>query len=203
MVLKNIFVSIIAAYLLGLIKPYILISYLPFLMLFLMLLTIKNLQSVFSKIILTLLFIGLGVGAFFLVSDKLQEEMGNLAFDKITESVKTTQRNFIEMADQAESSFSLGVEFDGSTSSLVRMAPAAINATLFRPYFWESKKMSTLLSSLESLLLMALTLYTLIRGGVLRFFSSIIFDPAVQFCLLFSMLFGLNILLLNHFLSPS
>jgi hypothetical protein len=58
----------------------------------------------------------------------------------------------------ANSNFSLGVEFDGTLISLVKMAPAAIVATLYRPFIWESHKPSTLLSSLESLAIMLLTL---------------------------------------------
>lgn len=74
---------------------------------------------------------------------------------------------------------------------MVRMAPAAINATLFRPYLWESKKLSTLLSSLESLALMALAFYTIFKAGVFRFIKSLLTEPGVQFCLLFSLLFAL------------
>lgn len=190
-VLKNTLVAVIAAYVLGVVKSYILVSYLPFLLLFILLLKLKSLQRLGSKIALIsglVVFSAIGVVA---VADRLQEEMGSLAFDKITESVKKTQSNFINMADLAESSFSLGVEFDGTTGSLIKMAPLAINATLFRPYIWESKKVSTLLSSLESLALMLLTLYVIWRAGPFRFLWSLLRDPAILFCFFFSILFAL------------
>ena len=95
------------------------------------------------------------------------------------------------MADQAESTFSLGVEFDGTNSSLVRMVPAAIAATFYRPYLWESKKLSTLLSSLESLALMIFTLYIFFRVGPYLFISSILKDPMVMFCFFFSIIFAI------------
>lgn len=190
-VLKNMLVAVTAAYVLGVVKSYILVSYLPFLLLFILLLKLKSLQRLGAKIALVsglIIFSVIGVVA---VADRLQEEMGSLAFDKITESVKKTQSNFINMADLAESSFSLGVEFDGSTGSLIKMAPLAINATLFRPYIWESKKVSTLLSSLESLALMLLTLYVIWRAGPFRFIGSLLRDPAILFCFFFSILFAL------------
>ena len=190
-VLKNTLVAVTAAYVLGVVKSYILVSYLPFLLLFILLLKLKSLQRLGSKIALIsglVVFSAIGVVA---VADRLQEEMGSLAFDKITESVKKTQSNFINMADLAESSFSLGVEFDGTTGSLIKMAPLAINATLFRPYIWESKKVSTLLSSLESLALMLLTLYVIWRAGPFRFLWSLLRDPAILFCFFFSILFAL------------
>jgi hypothetical protein len=189
-IIKNSFAIVLSAYVLGLVKSYILVSYLPFLVLFILLLKLKMLQHVSSKIFLLLSLLFLGLLGSLVVADRLQEEMGSLAFDKISESVQQTQSNFINMADLAESSFSLGVEFDGSPGSLVKMAPAAINATLFRPYIWESKKVSTLLSSLESLALMLLTLYVLFKVGITTFIGSIFKSPAILYCFFFSILFA-------------
>ena len=105
-----------------------------------MLSNIKTVKNKIAKVALGFLIVGLGVVGIFALADKLKEELGYFAVDKIAESVKTQQTNFINMADQAESSFSLGVEYDGSVSSLLKLAPAAIAATFFRPYLWESKK---------------------------------------------------------------
>jgi hypothetical protein len=127
------------------------------------------------------------------MSDKLSEEMGMLAIEKLNESVQNQQNNFINMADRAESSFSLGVEYDGSSGSLLRLAPAAINATFFRPYLWESKKVSTLLSSLESLSLMIFTVFVFYKAGAWFFLKTIFKDPMVLYCFFFSILFALFI----------
>ena len=188
---KNLFIAFFSAYILGIVKSYILVSYLPIFILYLVLINFQKISRPFFKV---LAFVGLllfGVAGFFLVSDKLQKELGNLALDKLAETVKLQQTNFINMADQAESTFSLGVEFDGTNSSLVRMVPAAIVATFYRPYLWESKKLSTLLSSLESLALMIFTLYIFFRVGPYLFISSILKDPMVMFCFFFSIIFAL------------
>jgi hypothetical protein len=131
------------------------------------------------------------IAGFFVVADKLQEELGSLALDKLSESVKMQQTNFINMADAAGSSFSLGVDFDGSNLSLIKMAPAALTATFYRPYLWESKNISTLLSSLESLALMIFTLFVFIKAGPINFIKPIIKDPMVMFCFFFSIVFAL------------
>ena len=190
-IFKNVLIAFFSAYIIAIVKSYILISYLPLFLLYLVLSNVNLIKRTSFRIVaLTGLLLSCVVG-FFVVSDKIQQELGNLALDKLAETVKTQQNNFINMAEQAESSFSLGVEFDGSNSSLVRMAPAAIVATLFRPYLWESKKLSTLLSSLESLTLMIFTVYVFFRAGPLTFFSSIFRDPMVMFCFSFSVLFAL------------
>ena len=189
--IKNSFIVILSAVILGTIKLYILVSYLPFLLLFMVLHYVLTAKHFVTKALIFVAIVIIGVFGIYLLTGKLKEEMGGLALDKLTESVKTTQDNFLNISDQAESSFSLGVTFDGSTTSLVKIAPAAITATLFRPYLWESKKISTLLSSMESLVLMLFTIYVFFKAGPFRFAGGIIKDPMILYCFCFSILFAL------------
>ncbi|HSN59653.1 MAG TPA: hypothetical protein VLR49_01870 [Ferruginibacter sp.] len=192
-IIKNGVFAVIAIWVLTIVKPYIVFAYLPFFVLYMLLLNIHVIKNAFVKLMVILFIIGVSIGGFILMSDRLQEEMGSFALEKLGESMLTQQTNFINMADRAESSFSLGVEYDGSLGSLIRMAPAAINATLFRPYLWESKKISTLLSSLESLSLMIFSLFVLYKAGIRHFIFTIFKDPMVIFCFFFSVLFALFI----------
>ncbi len=187
----NAVISLAAVWVLTIVKPYIIFAYLPFFILYLFSINLNLVKSTLTRAIMVLVILIFGVGGFVLMSEKLMEAMGTFSIEKINESVLQQQSTFASMADRAESSFTLGVEFDGSTGSLLRMAPAAINATLFRPYLWESKKISTLLSSLESLTLMLLTLFVLLKSGVKTFFSLLLKDPMVTYCFFFSVLFAL------------
>jgi len=74
--------------------------------------------------------------------------------------------------------------------SLIKMAPAAVIATLYRPFIWESRKLSTLLSSLEGLAIMIFTLRMLLSVGLFKLFRALR-DPAIMYCILFSLLFAL------------
>jgi hypothetical protein len=190
-IFKNSIIAIVSAIILGTVKMYILVSYLPFLLLFVVLNYVKKANSALLKGILLVGIIMMFSLSVYLLTDKLKEEMGDLALDKIAVSVKTKQANFENISSLAESSFSLGVDFDGTTSSLLKIAPAAIVATLFRPYLWESKKVSTLLSSVESLVLMLFTLYVFFKVGPVKILAGIISDPMILFCLLFALLFSL------------
>ena len=131
------------------------------------------------------------VFGFVQITNSLQGALSSYASKGITASIKNYQTNYENQSEFVQSNFSLGVEFDGSTGSLAKMAPAAIVATLFRPFIWESKKLSTLLSSLESLALMIFTLYVLKKVGVMRFFKTIIKSPIVLYCFFYSLLFAL------------
>lgn len=189
--IKNSLIVIVSVIILGTIKLYILVSYLPFLLLFMVLHYVLTAKYFVTKALIFVTILIVSILGIYILTDKLKEEMGDLALDKLTESVKTTQDNFLNISDQAESSFSLGVTFDGSTGSLVKIAPAAITATLFRPYLWESKKISTLLSSMESLVLMLFTIYVFFKAGPFRFVGGIIKDPMILYCFCFSILFAL------------
>jgi hypothetical protein len=149
---------------------------------------LKNALLKWSIGILTLSAIVVGI---FVLADTLKEQLGFFALDKIVESVKTQQTNFINMAEGAESSFSLGVEYDGSPGSLLKMTPAAIVATFFRPFLWESKKISTLMSSAESLALILLTVYVLLKAGPYRFIKMLFTDPMTSFCFFYSVVFAI------------
>ncbi len=190
-IIKNIVIAFLAGYILYIVKLYILISYLPFYALYLMLSNVKLLKNTFGKIAAGVIVICFSIFGFFALADKLTEELGNFALDKLAESVKTQQTNFINMSDQAESSFSLGVEYDGSVTSLLKIGPAAIAATFFRPYLWESKKISTLLSSLESLALILFTLYVFFKAGPLKFFTTLFTNSMVFFCFFYSIIFAI------------
>jgi hypothetical protein len=192
--IKNTMIILFASYMLVNLKIYILISYVPFFCLFLIL---KNVNLVRNKLVKLLLGPVLIVGCVFAgqkVMQKFQNELGAFAStDGLTDRIKGQQENFKEQAQAniGESNFSLGVDFDGSVGSLLKMAPAAIIATLYRPFLWESRKISTLLSSFESLAMILLTLYVLGKVGLRIFFRTLVKDPTVLYCILFSLLFAL------------
>lgn len=186
----NTAILFIAGYLLYMIKVYILISYIPFFALYLVL---KNVNLVRSRILRISLVLGLivfTITMFTTVMEELAGSLGNYGGDDITKNISIYQKAYAEQED-ASSSFSLGVEFDGSTSSLLRIAPAAIVATLFRPFIWESKKISTLLSSVESMAFMFFTLFVLFKAGPVNFVRSILKDPVIMYSLLFALIFAL------------
>ena len=192
-ILKNIFIVAIATYFLVNLKIYILISYVPFFILFLILKNVNLLKNKFLKFMLGPAII---VGCIFAgqqVMQKFQGDLGNYAAEGLGDVIQKQQKNYAEQAAQGigESNFELGVEFNGSIGSMLKMAPAAVVATLYRPFIWETRKISTVLSSFESLALMLLTIFVLYKAGVRRFFRIIVKDPVVLYCMLFSVLFAL------------
>lgn len=188
--IKNLAILLVAGYVLVILKIYILVSYTPFLILFLVLKNVNLIKSGFAKFIVVAgLFTGAMLG-FTQIMNGLQDSMKQFAGGGITKTIQTYQKSYAAQENWAESNFSLGVEFDGSTLSLIKMAPAAIAATFYRPFIWETRKPATVLTSLESMAIMLFTLKVLFSVGFFNFFKSWR-DPAILYCISFSILFGI------------
>ncbi len=187
---KNIVIIFISGYLLYVIKVYILISYVPFFFLFLILKNVTLIKSRVMRVAVVLGLIFLAMTMFGTVMQQLAGTLSAYGGEDVTKNVSIYQKAYAEQED-AGSSFSLGVEYDGSFVSLIKIAPAAIIATLYRPFIWESKKISTMLSSIESVAILFFTLSVFFKTGPRNFVRLIIKNPIILYCLLFSLLFAL------------
>jgi hypothetical protein len=87
------------------------------------------------------------------------------------------------------SGYTLG-EVDGTWTSMLTLAPNAINVSLFRPYLWEVNSPLMILSAMESLVTLLLTLYVLIRirSKIIRYLRA-----EVVFCLVFASIFAFGV----------
>jgi hypothetical protein len=185
----NTIIAIGAGYTLLILKAYILVSYLPFFILYLFLKNVSLIKNKFLQLAVVVGLAFLSINIFSQVMSTITTSVGEYATEDVAGSVSKYQAAYAGV--ESRSSYSLGVEFDGSISSLLKLAPMAITVTLFRPFLWEASSAAALLSSVESLLVMYLTITVLIMYGFRGFFSAISKEPTVLYCLLFSVLFAL------------
>ncbi len=179
------------SYLLIRVKLYILMAFIPSLMVLLLLRWVKRLRSaLLRKLAFPVILFVFGILSF-LVLDTLGAALSQFALDKIMENIVTTYK-YLTQEGFAESRYTLG-EFSSTLSGVLNMAPAGINVTLFRPYVWEANKPITLLASLESTITLLITLFVVLKVGILRTLSKIGSDPILLFCLVFAMVFALAV----------
>src|SRR5665647_1745560 len=191
-IIKNSFRVFVTVYIFSSIKIYILVAYLPAFIIFLLLKNTMLIKNKLGKILLVAIFITGSVFIFTKVSNKVEDSLGEFTGGDLTETISIRQENFSKQSEKSEGSFfSLGVAFDGTLGSLIKLGPAGISATLFRPFLWESRNISTLLSSFESLAIMLFTLFVIIKVGIRRFIVSIIKRPIILYCFFFSIVFAL------------
>jgi hypothetical protein len=179
------------SYILIRVKLYILLAFIPSLMIFLLMTSVNKMKHpVLKKLTLPFALSLLGLFLYLLLA-KLGNMLTQFSLDKIIESGMITY-NYLTQEGFAESRYSLG-DFDPSIGGVLKLAPAGINVTLFRPYLWEVTKPITLIASIESLLTLLLTLIVILRTGIVRSLRKIFSNPLILFCLTFSLVFSIAV----------
>jgi hypothetical protein len=189
--LGTIFLFVLSLYLIFGIKKYILVSFLAGIMVWMFFSYYLRIQTIMLRIII-LPFVF--VGCFFmsyLAVDKMMADDPKYSLDKIAETAKTTAYDIRYWSGKdAGSGYTLG-ELDGTIGGMLKLAPEAINVSLFRPYVWEVRNPLMLLSAIESLLLLLLTIgvLALVRVRIFKYLQT----PDVAFCLVFALIFAFGV----------
>ncbi len=191
--LKNCLIIFVSAYFLVVLKVYILLAYVPFFILFIILKNVQNIKFKFFRYLFAPFLIAISIYAFTQTLSTYNDELGAYAVEDITSSISNLNEVIESRSgrEDASSNFSLGTQFDGTFTGLIKIAPAAIATTFFRPFIWEAHKISQLMAAFESLVLMFFTLYIFFKTGPIKFIKWIFTDPLIMYCFLFAVIFGL------------
>lgn len=141
------------------------------------------------KIAVKFIFIVIVIAATAFFLQQFSSSLGKYSIDSIAETAKTTREYLNWVSGDEGSAYSLG-DFDPSITGMLVKFPQAVNVTFFRPYPWEAKKVIVLLSAIEAILFLYITLKTLLVIGLRKTWTTISKDPTIQFCLVFSIIFA-------------
>jgi hypothetical protein len=170
------------------IKEYIVLSFIPAAMIWVYFVMIKKvsnklLRILVAPIVITLMLFLSGYTIF-----KVGETSARYSMENMAETARTTAYDVGRYTGRnAGSHYDLG-DFEGNFSSMIRLAPAAINVSLYRPYLWEVRGPLMLLAALEGSTLLILTIIILVR--VFWFRINVLNSPAAWFSLVFSLTFA-------------
>lgn len=187
--IRNIGLALLAFYLIGVIKVYILIAFLPGLALWIAFIYLQNVGSRFLRYLLMVpLMVGAAYG-FVYGMGKLSDSLGKYSIENVATTAAVT-RDWISVTSTEESiGYDLGA-MDPSFFGMLKKLPLAVNVTLFRPYLWETKKALQFISALEAAAFFLLTMKVLLTVGLARCWRAIMNDPTIQFCLIFTFIFA-------------
>jgi hypothetical protein len=185
---KYIILLLICMYVIYGVKKYILLCYLPAMMMWVFGGHFTRIRSMVIKIMLVP-FVIVGIVAIgYLAVVKIGEDDPRYSLDKIAITARITAYDIgFYTGKDAGSGYSLG-ELDGTFSGMVKLAPQAVNVSLFRPYLWEVRNPLMLLSALESFAFLVLTVYALFRSR--KVLGKAAGDPTILFCFVFSVTFA-------------
>ncbi|MCZ2392869.1 MAG: hypothetical protein LC105_03310 [Chitinophagales bacterium] len=128
--------------------------------------------------------IGLGI---FIGLQVFTENLNKYAVENVVETALNLNAALVNK--DAGSSYDLG-PIEPSLFGLIKKAPAAINVSLFRPYIWEVNNPVMLLSGVESLIILLISLNIFFKVGFLKIPKRVLGSGMLIFCFTFSIIFG-------------
>ena len=183
-------------YTLKVFKPYILYSLLMSCVVLGATSYLYIIKNQFLRIIaLPIIVIVFGIGGLFVLQRTASNVGGAYSsVDSMLEKASVTQMDLKQEYYQGNS-FDIG-DIEPNIGSALSVMPAAILAGLLRPFIWDVRSLSMLMSGLENLALLILILYTFIvifKTSISQTINIIRKNPILVFCLFFSLVMALGI----------
>lgn len=185
---REVVIFLLALWLVYSIKVYIVICFVPLIFVWLFFRYMQQIRSLAIRVMVVPMLLIVFGGAGFLALRQISAEDAKYSLDNVAERARITAydiRYGWGAREGGDGGYDIGLP-DGTIGGMVRLAPAAINVSLFRPYIWEVKNPLMLLAALESMLLIVLTLRAILKKSILQ----AVHDPFVIFCFTFAMLFA-------------
>jgi len=179
-----------SAYVIYTVKVYILLCLLPSAIIWVLTSTLVKVRNIVLRIMVAPLILILSIVSGGIAIQKVGENNSRYDIEKLAETAEVTAQwiHYVSLREGG-SAYTLG-DFDYSTTGMIKKFPPAVWVTLYRPYLWESHNIVMVLSALESLALLFLTIYIVIKSGILRSFRLSISQPILLFCFIFSVAFA-------------
>lgn len=186
--IKNFILIGLSFFLVAIIKLYILIGFIPALMLWLLLTYSRRIKWAGARWLVNLLFIGLTVAGSIFFMQRFADDLNKYSLEKLARTAETTRAWTNYAAGDEGSVYNIG-KIDGTLGGILGLFPKAVIVTLFRPFPWEAKKVIVALSSLEALMFIYFTLQLFFdrRSKPIKY---LVRDPNVLFCLVFALIFA-------------
>ena len=174
-------------------KVYILLAFMPPALLWVFNENTRNIRNTAVRWVVTPLFLGVGilVAGYAFVQVSAADARFNV--ENIGAQSKLTA-DYLQGVSKNEqgSGYNIGAQ-DGTIGGMTKLAPQALVVALFRPFLWEARNPTMLLSALEATYFLWLTVRILWRVGLLKTLSAISRVPVLTLCFIFSLIFAISV----------
>jgi hypothetical protein len=184
----HIVVLLLCLYIMYSVKIYVLEAFLPIAIIWIYLGNIQRITSLMLRILIFPFVIVLSAFFAYYSAVKIGEGDKRYSVETLAETAKITAMDIrFQSGKDAGSGYTLG-ELDGTFSGMLKLAPQAVNVSLFRPYLWEVNNVLMLLSSLESTAILIFIFYIIMKKKIwtIKAFS----NADVVFCIVFAIVFA-------------
>lgn len=187
-IFKSFIFMSISFYLVFIIKLYVAAALAPAVMVWVFLVYESRIKHKFLKILAKPFFILVAGVIAVIAVDTIASYSERLALDNVATYAKEVQ-DYHKKISRHGSGYELG-EYEMTPQGMLRMAPKSINVALFRPYFWETRKLLLFPSALESLVTLLFTIFVFLKVGIWKTLKVLFKDPNILFCLIFALTFS-------------
>jgi hypothetical protein len=183
--------AIFILYVIFLIKSYILMAFLPALLLWGVGLVSYKIKDTRLILFIRYFLYASSLAGLVFVGGKIQTEIfGEYNVESLGYKSFVTRDYLYRISlEQDGSAYSLG-DMDPTLMGMLEKAPAGVNVTLFRPYLWEARKPIVMVSAMEALFFLVFSIVVIFRNNPIRVLQRIIADETLQFCLIFTFVFA-------------
>jgi len=187
---KVMVMTVLGFYLIAKIKVYILLAFLPALVLWILFSYSHRINSYIGRLFLKVAVIGMSLVGFAYFSQYFAVELGKYSVENLAKTATVTSTYIRGVSGDGGSAYTLFAGSDVSPKGMALNFFPAINVTLFRPYIWETRKVMQLLNAIEATLFLWVTIKVIFSVGLGRVWRTISSDPTIQFCLIFTVIFA-------------
>lgn len=174
-------------------KPYILFAIVGALFGWLAVRWVTRARNALTKALVLVAGVGVFGGGGVWVMSRAMESAGGAYADLDTMMNKAALSAYdLKQEYYQGNSFDIG-DYDPTLAGMARVAPAATLAGLLRPFLWEARSATMLLSGLENMALLALALYVLLRMGPRRATRMSLRTPILAISLLYAAVLALGV----------
>lgn len=192
---KGIVIIVVSAFLIFKIKAYVLISLVPAVLVWRTLYLRDRIKIRWIKGLVLPVFGSIAIIAVVYALNILGQYNKRYSVDSFVSTAQSMQGwHYVEGKNTSEqygrgSSYSLG-DYEETTVGLLKIFPAAVNVTYFRPYIWEVKNAAMLAQALESLAFLLFSVFIVLKVGPFKFYKIMSNDSFILMCLVFAIFFG-------------
>lgn len=192
-IIRSLLIGLAAAKVIASMKIYILLAFVPPAALWVL---NENTARIKSKIVRWAampLFLSIGLVVAVYAMGQIAAADARFNLDKIGAQSKLTATYLQGVSAQEHGSgYNIG-EQDGTIGGMVKLAPQAIVVALFRPFIWEARNPTMLLSAIEASYFIYLTLRIIRQVGLLKTIRAVAGSPVLTLCFVFSLIFAISV----------
>jgi hypothetical protein len=170
------------------VKMYILLCYIPAAISWVFARKLAGIGSLMLKVMILPFGLVLALILGYVMVVQIGKQDYRYQLENIATTAQVTAYDIaFQTGQDAGSTYAIG-ELDGTITGLLKLAPKAINVSLFRPYIWEVRNPLMLMTAIESFFIFLIFLYVIFRA--MGKISVALSDPTVIFCFVFSLAFA-------------